>query len=1059
MGIPFFSSNPLPKWSPIGLLIGPLIGLLIWPIGGLFGSTHLAGFDETKLPIDFSDQVRPILSQHCFACHGPDQKSRKAGLSLLDEVSATRTLESGYRAIVAGNREESELWLRITSPEDPMPPSKEHDELSSEQVEILGRWIDEGANFAPHWAYITPLPTAVPDSKEPWPTSTIDHYILNRWGPAGLVPAADADPTTLIRRLHLDLSGLPPAAEDVDRFISDGGDDAYLEEVDRLLASRHFGERFASFWLDLVRYADTVGYHGDQEHHSWLYRDWVIGAFNSNLPFDQFTIEQIAGDLLDQPDQDQLVATGYNRLLQTTHEGGLQLMEYRSIYMADRIRNLSETWLGGTLGCAQCHDHKYDPYTTRDYYSFGAFFADIDDEEHLRNPYGGLNTTPTRRKPEMRVMTDESRQQQIQLEQRIEQAEREVQQALEGLPAEQPQWEQQLISQIESGEKQPYLWIDDVKDTGGKSSGSWNFVEEDGVAAYSGKLYRKQSSDGLVQHYTVGTTDKKIIVGEGDLLFAWVYQLSASPPTALMLQCNIDGDWEHRAVWGSDDIVYGRKTTSDAAYQRIGPLPAVGEWVRIEVPFESLGLKPGSVVSGVAFTQYGGTVYWDLCGSERATAAPAPVIEVLSIAPAQRTVAQRQLLRQFHGDQSPTVLQLRGQLTRLKDQATMFSQSLPLALYTRSLAEPRIVRIQQRGNWLDEEGEIVEPAVPAFLGSLETEQRATRLDLARWLVRPESQGGVAGLTARVLVNRVWAQLFGGGLCPSVEDFGGQGRPVTHPELLDALAIEFIESGWDLKALIRKMVRSRTYRQSSIPAARAVEIDPENLLFSHQARYRMPAEMVRDASLKISGLLVDQLGGPAVKPPQPPHYYRHLNFPPRRYRPDTGSQQWRRGVYLHWQRQYLHPMLLAFDAPTRENCTARRNRSNSPMAALVLLNDPVFVEAARSFARRIIGWRQQFLEGDTQVRGVAEFEEADHAAIAFAIEQAVSREAQSREIEILYNLLESSRKHFDQQPALADQFQGMNSSDVGGDGIEAVTLAAWSEVSRAILNLHETLTRE
>ncbi|MDE0959987.1 MAG: PSD1 and planctomycete cytochrome C domain-containing protein [Planctomycetota bacterium] len=1049
MGISFFSSNPLPIWA--------LAGLLIWSSCGLSGGLILRDNDETTLPINFSDQVRPILSQHCFACHGPDEKSRKAGLSLLDFASATRTLESGYTAIVAGNREESELWLRITSTDDPMPPSKEHDELSPEQVEILGRWIDEGAEFAPHWAYLSPRPTTVPDSGENWPASTIDHYILDHLRRSDLDPAPDADATTLIRRLHLDLAGLPPAVEDVERFISGVGAEAYLEfyleEVDRLLESPHFGERFATFWLDLVRYADTVGYHGDQEHHSWLYRDWVIGAFNSNLPFDQFTIEQIAGDLLDSPDQDQLLASGYNRLLQTTHEGGLQLKEYRSIYMADRIRNLSETWLGGTLGCAQCHDHKYDPYTSRDYYSFGAFFADIDDEEHLRNPYGGLNTTPTRRKPEMRVITEESREQQRQLDLEIEQAEQEVEQSIENLAVKQDQWEQQLIGQIESGERHQYLWVDDVLDTGGTISGRWNFVKQEGIAAHSGELYRKQSGEGLIQHYTVGTTDKKIIVGEGDLLFAWIYQSQTSPPTAVMLQCNIDGDWEHRAVWGSDAIAYGRKTTSDAAYQRMGPLPVAGQWVRIEVPFESLGLKPGSVVTGVAFTQFGGTVYWDLCGSENASVAPASVVEILTLTSAQRTDAQRQQIHQFHCDRSPTVMQLRGQLTRLKTQASMISQSSPLALYTRSLEEPRTVRIQARGNWLDEEGEIVEPAVPAFLGTLDTEQRATRLDLARWLVRPESKGGVGGLTARVLVNRVWAQLFGTGLCPSVEDFGGQGRPVTHPQLLDALAIEFIDSGWDLKALIRKMVQSRTYRQSSIPAPQAVEIDPENLLFSHQARHRFSAEMVRDASLKISGLLVDQLGGPGVKPPQPPHYYRHLNFPTRRYQPDIDSRQWRRGVYLHWQRQYLHPMLLAFDAPSRENCTAQRNRSNTPMAALVLLNDPVFVEAARSFARRIFRWRQLYLRDDP------EGGDPDHAAIAFAIQEAVSREPQSAEKEILFALLESSRDHFEQRPEMAKEYLGASPVVEPEMDTDSVELAAWSEVARAILNLKETMTRE
>ncbi|HIO65167.1 MAG TPA: DUF1553 domain-containing protein [Planctomycetes bacterium] len=1008
--------------------------------------------DDPPSPIDFSRQVRPILSEHCFPCHGPNDESRKAGLRLVDRESATEELESGFTAIVPGSRDDSEMWLRITDPEDPMPPAREHNELSAKQVEVLGRWIEEGAEFAPHWAYVTPEPSEVPVTAHDWPAASIDHYILAQLQAVGLEPAPDADDTTLIRRLHLDLSGLPPEPDRVAEFTNESGEEAYLEQVNRLLASPHFGERLASFWLDLVRYADTVGYHGDQEHHSWPYRDWVIEAFNSNMPFDQFTIEQIAGDLLEQPDQNQLVATGYNRLLQTTHEGGLQLKEYRAIYMADRVRNLSEAWLGGTLGCAQCHDHKYDPYTTRDFYSFGAFFADIDDEDHLRNPYGGLNSTPTRRRPEMRLMTDEGRSMGEELARKISETEPQIDAAIEALVPEQQAWEQQLAARIESTERRQSVWVDDVLDTGGTVSGRWDFVAAEGVPAHSGQLYRKQSSAGLIQHYTVGTTEKTITVSDGDVLFAWIYMAADSQPAAVMLQCNTAGDWQHRALWGGDEIVYGRQPESSAAYQRMGKLPAVGEWVRLEVPFESIGLKSGTVVSGVAFTQFGGTVYWDLCGVENASAAPAPVVEALAVAATDRTDAHRLVLSNFHVDQSQQVVALRSQLASLQKRASSLTERQPLALFTRSLESPRTVRILPRGNWLDETGEIVEPKIPQFLGSLETGQRATRLDLARWLVTPEADGGIGGLSARVFVNRVWAQFFGEGLCSSVEDFGGQGRPATHPELLDALAIEFIDSGWDIQGLIRRLVLSRTYRQSSRPSPRAAEIDPENLLFSHQARHRLPAEMVRDASLWISGLLVDQLGGPSVKPPQPPHYYRHLNFPPRRYKPDMGSEQWRRGVYVHWQRQYLHPMLLAFDAPTREDCTARRHRSNTPLAALVLLNDPVFVEAARSFALRITRWQHDLDLNGRDSAGT------DEEAIVFAMKRATSRLPEPSEIELLMNLLESSREHFAAHPEQVKTLLDAGASEAV-DFIEPVDLAAWVEVARAILNLHETTTRE
>jgi mono/diheme cytochrome c family protein len=352
-------------------------------------------------PVDFTREVRPLLSRHCFACHGPDAEAREADLSLVDFESATRELAPDIFAIVPGDPDSSELWRRITDAGDPMPPTSAHDELEDSERRILRRWIEEGASFDPHWAYVPPIRTTEPPSRE-----SIDSLNLRSLASAGLEPAPPADSTTLLRRVSLDLGGLPPTIPEIDAFIAGSSEEAYEAVVDRLLASDHFGERFATKWLDLVRYADTVGYHGDQEHHAWPYRDWVIRALNENMPFDRFTIEQLAGDLLLDAGQDQLIASGYNRLLQTTHEGGLQLKEYRAIYMADRVRNASEVWMGATLGCAQCHDHKYDPFTARDFHAFGAFFADIDDEEHLRKPYDGLNTTPTRRTPEMQVIDD-----------------------------------------------------------------------------------------------------------------------------------------------------------------------------------------------------------------------------------------------------------------------------------------------------------------------------------------------------------------------------------------------------------------------------------------------------------------------------------------------------------------------------------------------------------------------------------------------------------------------------------------------------------------------------
>lgn len=993
--------------------------------------------------VDFTRDIRPILSEHCFPCHGPNEASRKAGLNLLHLESASAELESGSRAIVSGDRKKSEMWHLINDPDDPMPPPEEKNPLRATQIELIGRWIDAGAQYSPHWAYRPAVRSDLPELVEVnGPLTNIDRFIRKKLEEAGLEPAPQTDPVTLIRRLSFDLTGLPPTISELDQFLVNPDDDAYRQTIERLLQSPRFGERLASVWLDLVRYADTVGYHGDQEHRAWPYRDWVIAAFNSNMPYDRFTAEQIAGDLLEYPSQEQLIATGYNRLLQTSHEGGLQLGEYRAIYMADRVRNFSEVWLGATVGCAQCHDHKYDPFTVEDFYSLGAFFADIDDEDHIRNPYGGLNTTPTRRAPEMRVLTGEGLARRTKLESRISRLEREIESAIVRLEPLRSAWEIDLKERVVSGETQQMTWVDDVLETGGEVSGRWDFVREENIPPYSGELYRRQKSNGLVQHYTHKTTLKRITVAKGDVLFAWVYLLPDSPSNALMLQCNTSGNWEHRAVWGSDDIVYGRKEKSWPGYQRLGALPESGNWVRLEVPFKKIGIAAGTVVDGVAFTQFGGTTLWDLTGVESSQIAPKSVLDALKTPSAERDASEIRLLLDFQANQSPGIIALRQEKLNLEDQHKSFENSLPLTLFTRALKTPREVRILPAGNWLDDSGAIVKPAVPAFLGTIDTSGRATRLDLARWLILNESEGGIGSLTARVFVNRIWAMLFGEGLCPSVEDFGGQGRPVTHPQLLDHLALEFIASGWDIKELIRKMVLSLTYRQSSLANDASLANDPQNLLFSHQARYRLPAEMVRDTALSASGLLVEELGGPSVKPPQPGHYYRHLNFPPRRYKPDLDRQQWRRGVYLHWQRQYLHPMLLAFDAPVREDCTARRNRSNTPLAALVTLNDPVFVEAARNFAQRLLQ------QGETP----------DEELIAIALRTATSRIPTQQEISILTRLLDESREYFRNTPDRADQLLATGHSPLP-DKFDPVELAALTEICRAVLNLHETINRD
>lgn len=783
----------------------------------LIHSRGAAELTNNDVGPDFQREVRPILSDHCFACHGPDAGQRKAGLRLdVADVAVTAGL------IVPGQPLESELFQRLISHdgERQMPPPRSGKSLSLADIDVLKRWIANGAKYAPHWAYQAPQRQGLPraNSASSPSSNAIDSLVTMRLEKMGLSLSPVADRRTLIRRLSFDLTGLPPRPGDVEAFVADDDPRSYDRWVAHFLASEHFGERMASYWLDLVRYADTVGYHGDQEHHAAPYRDYVINAFNENLPFDQFTREQLAGDLLPHSTIEQRVATCYNRLLQTSHEGGVQAKEYLAIYAADRVRNFSAVWLAATLGCAQCHDHKYDPYTTRDFYSLAAFFADVDEAGHLSGQ--ASDTSPTTRAPEMPVATPAQFKQLEELDERIKELEEH---------------------------------INELRDSANEEN--------------------------------------------------------------------------------------------------------------------------------------------------------------------------------------------KQQLSELLSQRKLLSTSLRRVMITQAMATPRIVRILPRGNWLDESGPVVEPAVPAFHRQPVTTGRATRLDLANWLT--DTTSGIGGLTARVFVNRLWYLFFGAGLSRSLDDFGAQGELPTDLELLDELAMEFVESQWNVKLLVQRIVSSQTYRQTSLAPMSLIERDPENRLWSRQGRWRLPAESIRDTALAVSGLLVRDRGGTSARPYQPAGYYRYLNFPQREYVADTTSSQWRRGVYVHWQRQFLHPMLKAFDAPSREECTAQRPRSNTPLAALVLLNDPTFVECARVLAAAVVAGNSQ----------------DDSKRVDEIFQQALNRRPDDVDRSSLLVLVNSSRMKFQGDLAGARQMLSVGLAAQPPEETDVVETAAWTMVCRAIFNLSETFMRE
>ncbi|MDF1812628.1 MAG: PSD1 and planctomycete cytochrome C domain-containing protein [Verrucomicrobiales bacterium] len=799
----------------------------------LFVFTALCSAGE----LDFNRDIRPILSDKCFFCHGPDSHERKADLRL-------DTPDGAKSVITAGKPGESEAMARILDKEDPMPPLDSHKSLTKKEIDLISRWIKEGAEFEDYWAYVPPVKHDFPAvSDNDWPLNWIDHFILYRLGQEGLSPSPEADKTTIIRRLYFDLIGLPPTPQQADDFLS--GRKSYINVVDELLASPHFGERMAMYWLDLVRYADTVGYHGDQDHNISPYRDYVIRSFNRNLPFDQFTIEQLAGDLLEQPDKWQSVASGYNRLLQTSHEGGIQAKEYNAIYAADRVRNVSAVWMGATVGCAQCHDHKYDPYTIKDHYSLAAYFADIHDDG-----YNG-NALPTNRPPEMIFLSD----------------------------------------QLESDLAVIRAKMEDLAGT---------------------------EIQPEIEKYITNRTalEKSLLVG---------------------------------------------KKSKKAVEKQLK---------EIELEIEN------------RFPENKKAAWRNLRSKEK------------------------QILN--------------------SGRRTMITSAEP----------PRTMRVLPRGNWQDDSGETVRPGVPEFLGSIPGH---TRLDLARWLTDPEN--GVGGLTARVFANRFWYLFFGTGISSSLADFGGQGQPPVNPELLDNLAVFFYENGWDSKAMVKLLVTSRAYRQSSIASPELLARDPYNQLVARQSRYRLPAEVIRDNALAVSNLLIKETGGTSVKPYQPAGYYRHLNFPKRQYKNHDDKRQWRRGVYVHWQRMFLHPMMKAMDAPSREECTAERPRSNTPNAALVLLNDPTFVEAARVLAQRIL------------IEGGSNFDDR----LEFAYQAVLNRPPDTGEKSVFQSLLEKTGNTYLKSPETADQLIATGLSPTPPD-LDPVELASWTAVARGLINLNETITR-
>jgi hypothetical protein len=987
----------------------------------------------------YNRDVRPILAASCFPCHGPDQDRREAGLRLDREEVAKATLASGAVAVVAGAPDRSELLARVLHPDEAsrMPLAKSgRPRLEPGQVKVLRRWIEEGAEWEPHWAYIPPSRPEPPATRDrQWPRGPVDAFVLAGVEAAGLSPSPEAGRAELLRRLSFDLTGLPPAPAEVRAFEKDDRPDAYERQVDRLLASPRYGERMAVFWLDLVRYADSVGYHSDNPRPMWRYRDWVVSAFNRNLPFDRFTAEQLAGDLLPRASVEQRIASGYNRLLQTTEEGGAQPKEYRAIYLADRVRNLSSVWMGATVGCAQCHDHKFDPYLTRDFYALEAFFADVTEE-----PVG-------RRKPDF--LPDPA--QKVSLEALDAKVAR-LRETLESASPP-PQWEKGLADR----ETVPFVTLEPVEATSAHGTRTMIQGNDFSIIASTSNGPRPPRDTYTVRFKTelAGITALRLeavtfdelpgggpgrdprggfVVSEMEVKDARGRAVPLRNPSA----STTDGGGFSAAA-----AIDGRSTEGGWALAS-----ADGEGHRLVVELaEALGTG-GETTLTLVLHQNAGDLRtlgrFRLAGTTaplpvRTLPGPEPgrdVVAAAALDPAARTKEQADALAAFYRRSAPALAEARARLRTTELERQAFRATV-VSSYVTTTREPDVVRVLPRGNWLDDSGEVVSPAVPGFLPPLATTSgRATRRDLARWLTAPEHP-----LTARVLANRLWKLCFGQGLSRTVEDLGAQGEWPTHPELLDWLAVELVDGGWDVKHLLRTLVLSAAYRQSSTATPVLLERDPDNRLYARQSRFRLDAEMVRDNALAVSGLLSPKMGGPSAHPYQPAGYWAYLNFPPREWDDSPGPEQYRRGLYTWWQRTFPQPSLAAFDAPSREECTGERVRSNVPQQALVLLNDPTYVEAARVFAERILR------EGGSTV----------DSRLRFAYARALQRAPGAAEARVLGELLRKALQEFGQDPAGARRLVAAGQAPVARD-VPAVELAAWTQVARAILNLPELVTR-
>jgi mono/diheme cytochrome c family protein len=1021
-----------------------MVGILLVLIVGA-PTPNAAAADVPPPTVDFQRQVRPILSDACFDCHGPDAKARKAHLRLDVADGGVFEDRDNGKIVAAGKPGESELVRRITAadPDEKMPPPKHHRQLKAPEIEALTRWVTEGAKWQDHWSLIVPerprLPSIINAS---WPRNGIDTFVLARLEKEGLSPAPEADRNTLIRRVTLDLTGLPPTPAEVDAFLPDSSPDAYLKLVDRLLQSPRYGERMTVDWLDAARYADTNGFQVDRDREMWPWRDWVVDAFNHNVSFDRFTIEQLAGDLLPNPTREQRVATGMHRNSMMNEEGGIIPEEFLVESVADRVETTSTIWLGLTVGCARCHDHKYDPLSQKDYYRLSAFFNNTPE-----TGIGNFGAEFKRSSPPLLVLPTKRQQETLdRLAATITDVEKQLAAGGPTLASEQAAWEKTAAL------AQPPRWV--VLDpTVMRTKGGTSLVKQADLSIRADgpnpptEIYELAAVMSLprVSALRVEALPDERLVGNGpgrsingNIVLTDV-RMSAAGHPAKFRAGSADFAQVGFPIASAFD---GDPQTGWAIHPEMGKAHAAV--FELEKPIDTSGSVPLAIslaFESVHAQHQLGKFRLSVTDAENPLTdprLPESIARALAIAADKRDDKQKAELHNYYRQHvSATIKRLEDQRTRLRSERAELEKRLPTMMVMSELPKPRETYVLIRGQY-DKKGDKVDPGTPVSLPPLPATAPRNRLGLAQWLVDPRNP-----LTARVTVNRYWQSYFGAGLVRTAEDFGSQGEAASHPELLDWLATEFVQSGWDIKRMQRSIVTSATYRQSSRMTPVSRERDPENRLLDRGPRIRLPVEMIRDQALAVSGLMAAMFGGPPVKPYHPAGLYEQIVYQGGKpYQQGTGADLYRRSLYTYRKRSVPHPAMLTFDAPFRETCIVRRARTSTPLQALNLMNDPTYVESARFLAQRMM------IEGGTTPEG----------RISHGFRLVVARSPRPAELEVLTAGFRRMLDDFRQDRTAVDELLRIGESP-SNPTLDRVELAAYATVGSTLLNLDETITKD